>query len=187
MKAKTIPRISVIDGHVPDEIIDKSLAAVPAYNSKEWRSGLARLPLSVPGMAFLGASIYGTFSQYYTDVRPDIELAGARQLLVGESIVPHREPTACAEKTYHRRLGVVLFLNDPSGGALQLWDVNGPVEEVDPVRGRIVIYDVEHYHAVTMVEAGRRLSIEMYLTSKHLKVDQPYRHSYEMIPTHTKG
>lgn len=175
---------------MPEQYIDAALASVPVPDSEWWRRGSVTAgdhrigregPTFFPlndnhdTLAYMDAAIMNTVSKYYKEPKPDHSYAGLFQMLAGSSLSPHRDHNTCRNKRFRRRIALVLFLNDPDGGDFQMWDpYDGLIETVTPVRGRLIMFDANRYHAVTEVaEESRRLTLALHMSSRVTKEDSP--------------
>lgn len=172
--------ISVRDDIIPEWIIDSALASVLPPESEHWRVGSAtagenrvgrsgptflKLPIKHPALTYLDAVVSNMEESTFENPRLDYSYAGVFQMLPGASLSPHRDRNTVPRLArYRRRIGIIVFLNDPDGGEFELWDSAGILQSVTPIRGRLIQFDANAYHGVSTV-VTRRLTLGIHLMS----------------------
>ncbi len=171
------PRLVVRDGLIPETIIDQALESVPEESQWNWSDSFAFFPLldTHPVIHYLAGAVSNTVSRIYHNPEPDFSESGLYLMKEGQAQRPIRVSNLVPRvRRLRRRVGVIIFLNDPDGGDFQLWDESGPTNFVPPLRGRLIFFDIDAYHGVTRVgEGSRRLTLEMYVASLVTAEDTP--------------
>jgi Rps23 Pro-64 3,4-dihydroxylase Tpa1-like proline 4-hydroxylase len=176
---------------IPDEVWEQ--ADHKAQTNKRWLSDFSKLPVKVQDVVqFFHTSPGLDWLRRLTRIEelvPDPELLGGGIHCTHEGgrLGIHTDFNWHPKLKLHRRLNVILFLNEDwsaaDGGILELWHkaMTAPVHSYLPIAGRCVIFSTSehsnHGHPVPVAKSKKRLSISLYFYA-------PTPPEGELLPPH---
>lgn len=160
---------AVIDGIIPEWVVDGILDEFPSSQKKEWQEfdtalerKLGNLPETSYGpltrqvLAQCNSSLFVGFLEQLTGIGglvPDPHFLGGglHQIVPGGFLKIHADFNRHPQLNLDRRLNVLIYLNrdwtDDYGGHLELWDrgMSHAVRRVLPVAGRCVVFSTTSF------------------------------------------
>jgi hypothetical protein len=194
----------VLDGLLPDALLDDVLAEFPRPDDAGWRriddhfqrklqwaDATAMPPSAAYFVGLLQSSPFVRFLEDLTGVRgligdPHLFHAGLHQLEPGGFLKIHSDDLFQRELSLYRRVNVIVYLNrrwDRAwGGDLELWDapMTRKVRQIEPTFNRMIVFEAQraanhgHPEATASPAGVTRRSIALYYYTRAENPTTPY-------------